>query len=416
MAAITVDEIRKDFPILDTKTKGGKRLVYLDSSATSQKPVHVINAVSDFYRTYNANIHRGMYDIAVKATEEYERSKGLVAEFIKAKSYRNIVYTRNTTESINTVSMSWGDANVKKDDTILITEMEHHANIVPWQLLAKRTGAKLEYAKVKDAKFIDMDDYKEKLGHSPKIVAFTHVSNVLGTINPAKEMVAQAHKAGAKVLVDGAQAVPHFGVDVADLDADFYAFSAHKMLGPSGIGVLYGKEELLEGMEPVLGGGDMIRSVTFEKSTWNELPWKFEAGTANIEGAIGLGAAIEYLNRISMDWVQGHGADITKYAVKRIGEVPGVRIYGPGIGDTDKRICAISFRLEGAHPHDVATILNSEGIAIRAGHHCAMPLVNIILEETAVSRISTYIYNKEEEIDRAVDAIGKVKKVLRLGS
>lgn len=410
---ITVDQIRKDFPILSTKTKEGKPLVYLDSSATSQKPIQVIDAISTYYKTYNANIHRGMYDIAIRATEEFERSKNLVARFINAKSYRNIIYTRNTTESINMAAISYGE-KIKKGDTILITEMEHHANIVPWQLLARRKGAKLEFVKVKGAKFIDLEDYEQKLRHKPKIVAFTHASNVLGTINPVKEMTALAHRAGATVLIDGAQAAPHFKIDVMDIDADFYAFSAHKMLGPSGVGVLYGKEEILDKMEPVLGGGDMIRSVTFKESVWNELPWKFEAGTANIEGAIGFGAAIEYLNRISMDWVRKHSIDITKYALRRLNDVKGVKIYGPDLKDAEKKVSTIAFNIEGAHPHDVATIFNAEGIAIRAGHHCAMPLVNTILEETAVSRMGFYIYNKAEEVDRAIDAIDTVKRVLRL--
>lgn len=410
---INTDEIRKDFPILNLK-KNGKRLVYLDSAATSQKPMQVINAVSDYYQTYNANIHRGMYDISVKATEEYTNSKELAADWINAGSYREIVYVRNATEAINIVALSWGNENIKEGDTILLTTMEHHSNIVPWQMLAERKKAHLEYVKLNESKFIDMDDYREKLKKNPKIVAFTHVSNVLGTVNPAKEMVELAHSNGAVVLVDGAQAAPHIGVDVKNIDCDFYAFSSHKMLGPAGIGVLYAKEDILENMPPVLGGGDMIRSVNFDKSEWNELPWKFEAGTSNIEGGIGFGAAIKYLKGVGIKNIETHENTITMYALKRLADVKGVSIFGPGMEEINKRIGVISFKIDGAHPHDIATIFNSEGIAIRAGHHCAMPLVRELLSENAVARISFYIYNTQEEVDTVIDAIAKVKEVLRL--
>ncbi len=410
---INTDEIRKDFPILNLK-KNGKRLVYLDSAATSQKPMQVINAVSDYYQTYNANIHRGMYDISVKATEEYTNSKELAADWINAGSYREIVYVRNATEAINIVALSWGNENIKEGDTILLTTMEHHSNIVPWQMLAERKKAHLEYVKLNESKFIDMDDYREKLKKNPKIVAFTHVSNVLGTVNPAKEMVELAHSNGAVVLVDGAQAAPHIGVDVKNIDCDFYAFSSHKMLGPAGIGVLYAKEDILENMPPVLGGGDMIRSVNFDKSEWNELPWKFEAGTSNIEGGIGFGAAIKYLKGVGIKNIEMHENAITMYALKRLADVKGMSIFGPGIEEINKRIGVISFKIDGAHPHDIATIFNSEGIAIRAGHHCAMPLVRELLSENAVARISFYIYNTQEEVDTVIDAIAKVKEVLRL--
>jgi cysteine desulfurase/selenocysteine lyase len=410
---INTDEIRKDFPILNLK-KNGKRLVYLDSAATSQKPMQVINAVSDYYQTYNANIHRGMYDISVKATEEYTNSKELAADWINAGSYREIVYVRNATEAINIVALSWGNENIKEGDTILLTTMEHHSNIVPWQMLAERKKAHLEYVKLNESKFIDMDDYREKLKKNPKIVAFTHVSNVLGTVNPAKEMVELAHSNGAVVLVDGAQAAPHIGVDVKNIDCDFYAFSSHKMLGPAGIGVLYAKEDILENMPPVLGGGDMIRSVNFDKSEWNELPWKFEAGTSNIEGGIGFGAAIKYLKGVGIKNIETHENAITMYALKRLADVKGMSIFGPGIEEINKRIGVISFKIDGAHPHDIATIFNSEGIAIRAGHHCAMPLVRELLSENAVARISFYIYNTQEEVDTVIDAIAKVKEVLRL--
>ncbi len=415
MPKIDVEKTRKDFPILST-TSNGKRLVYLDSAATSQKPGGVINAISEYYRTYNANIHRGLYDISVKATEAYTKSKEAVANFINADSYREIVYCKNTTDAINLVALSWAEGNVGRGDTILATEMEHHSNIVPWQLLAKRKGAKVEYIRMKSDFTIDMDDYREKLEANPKLVSFTHVSNVLGTVNDAKEITRLSRKAGARTLIDAAQSVPHMPVDVKDIDCDFMAFSGHKMLGPAGLGVLYGKEAMLEEMPPVYGGGDMIRSVSFKESTWNELPWKFEAGTSNTEGGIGLGAAIDYLNKVGMKNVRAHETELTRYALKRLEETRGVKIYGIGLKGMAafNRAGVVSFNIEGAHPHDVSTILNSEGIAIRAGHHCAMPLVNTVLREPAVARASFYLYNKPEEIDILVDSVAKVRSVLHL--
>lgn len=415
MSALDVDKIRADFPILSTKV-GSKQLVYLDSAATSQKPRQVINAVVDYYTNYNANIHRGMYDISIKSTDKYVRSKQLAAKLVKAESERNIIYCRNTTDAINIVALSWGERNIRQNDHILITDLEHHSNIVPWLMLAKKKKAVLDHAKLKDKAFVDIEDFKKKLEMKPKIVAFSHASNVLGTITDAKLMTKMAHDAGAVVLLDAAQSVPHMHVSVKEIDCDFMAFSSHKMLGPSGIGVLYGKEQILEDTTPAIVGSDMIRSVSFTSAEWNELPWKFESGTPNIEGAIGFGAAIEYLNKIGMDRIREHEKEITKYALRRLGEVDGVGIYGPREKDIDRRGGAISFNVKGAHPHDVATIFNSEGIAIRAGHHCAMPLVNEVLGETAVSRMSFYLYNKQEEVDKAIDAIGKVKKVLKLGT
>ena len=415
MAGLNVEQIRRDFPILSTTMKG-KPLVYLDSAATSQKPSSVIDTVSNYYKTYNANIHRGLYDISARATEEYTRSKELVAKFINADSYNEVVYVRNATEAINLVALSWAEHNIKKGDIILTTQMEHHSNIVPWQMLAKRKGAIVEYVKLKDGSTVDMDDYKAKLGRKPKLVAFTHVSNVLGTINDAKTMVKLAHDHGAKALVDAAQSVPHMRVDVRDLDCDFMAFSGHKMLGPAGTGVLYGKVDLLEQTEPVLGGGDMIRSVKFEGSTWNELPWKFEAGTSNIEGGIGLGAAVEYINKVGIDKIRQHEIAVTRYALNRLEELKDVQVYGIRFDNATERNRAgvVSFNINGAHPHDVAEIFNSEGIAIRAGHHCAMPLVNEVLGVPSVARMSFYLYTKEEEVDKAVDAVDKVRKVLRI--
>ncbi len=402
-----------DFPILNT-TRNGKRLVYLDSAATSQKPIQVIEKVSDYYKGYNANIHRGVYEISIKATEEYIRSKELAAKFINAESYRNIVYTRNTTESINLIALSWAGRKLRGGDGVLLTEMEHHSNIVPWQMLKERKNTVLDYIAL-DAKkqLLDMEDFEMKLEAKPKIVSVTAASNVLGTINDVEKICRMAHDAGALVVVDGAQSVPHMPVDVKRMDCDFMAFSSHKMLGPAGIGVLYGKEELLEEMEPLLGGGDMIRSVSFESCTYNELPWKFESGTSNIEGGIGFGAAIEYLDNVGMQNVNGHEKELASYALRKLKDA-GATVYGPSAEQIEHRIGVISFKVPGAHPHDVAQIFDSEGIAIRAGHHCAMPLVNQVLNEDSVSRMSFYIYNKKEDVDVAVDALAKVKKVLKL--
>ena len=409
---IDVEKVRKDFPILKTVTDG-KPLVYLDSAATSQKPRQVINAVSKHYRKSNANIHRGIYKLAEDATAQYIKSKELVAKFIGAESYRSIIYFRSTTEAINAVARAWGDVNVGAGDHILITEMEHHSNIVPWQMLAKRKGAILDYVKLSGARSLDMEDYKAKLANKPKIVAFTHVSNVLGTINDAKTMTKLAHEAGATVLVDAAQSVPHMPVDVKEIDADFFAFSGHKMLGPSGIGVLYGDADILDGMAPFHGGGDMIRSVDFQESTWNELPWKFEAGTQNIEGAVGLAAAVKYLKKLGMENVREHEKSLTSYALDKLAQA-GVTIYGPGKEDIERRGGVIAFSMKGAHAHDIAQVLDSEGVAIRSGHHCAMPLVTKVLNVPAVPRISFYIYNTQAEIDTAVAALSKVREVLKL--
>ncbi len=312
------------------------------------------------------------------------------------------------------MARTWAEENLRSGDRVLITEMEHHSNIVPWQMLAKRKGLKLDYARVKDGKFVDMDDYKKKLELRPRLVSFAHVSNVLGTINDAKEMTKLAHKAGAIVLLDAAQSVPHMRVDVKEIGCDFMAFSSHKMLGPSGVGVLYGRETLLDGMPPFLGGGDMIRTVGFQDSTWNELPWKFEAGTQNIEGAIGFGAAIEYLKKVGLEKVRRHEVELTQYALERLSDEKRVTVYGPGADDIRKRSGVIAFGIEGAPAHDVAAIFDSEGIAIRSGHHCAMPLVKNILHMQGVPRMSFYLYNTEEEVDRAISAIGKVRKILRL--
>ncbi len=411
---IDVENIKKDFPIFNIKMNG-KPLVYLDSAATSQKPKQVIDSIVKYYSEYNANIHRGIYEIAERATEEYTNSKEKLAKLINAKSIRNIVYVRNTTEAINLVALSWGNANIEKGDHILISDMEHHSNLVPWQLLAKRKGAILDYIKLdsNDEK-LDMESFKENLEKDPKIVAVTQASNVLGTINDVKYITKEAKKHGSVVLVDGAQSAPHMPVDVQSIGCDFFALSAHKMLGPTGIGALYGTEEILNSMDPLYGGGDMISTVTRHAHSWNSLPWKFEAGTSNIEGGIAFGAAIDYLNTIGMDKIRRHEEKLTKHALESLENVDNVEVYGPKKGDIEIKSGVVSFGIKGVHPHDVAQIFNNEGIAIRAGHHCAMPLVTEVLRQGAVSRMSFYLYNNEEDIDKAIAAIDTVKKIFKL--
>jgi cysteine desulfurase/selenocysteine lyase len=410
-----IEKIRADFPILKIKMNE-RTLVYLDSAATSQKPRQVIDAIVDYYKNYNANIHRGLYRISEKATEEYTESKAKVAKFINASGKEEIIYVKNTTEAINLAALSWGDANIRKGDHILISEMEHHSNMVPWMVLAKKKGAILDYIQLdKGNSKLDMKSFEKMLENRPKIVAVTHVSNVLGTINDVKEIIKKAHRKGAKVLIDGAQSVPHMKVDVKDMDADFFAFSAHKMLGPTGIGVLYAKTDILNSMEPLMTGGDMIKSVAYDSYTWNDLPWKFEAGTANIADGIAFGAAIDYLNGIGMNKIREHEKRLSKYTLEKLEKIKGVKIYGPGLDDLDNRGGVVAFAIGSIHPHDVAQIFDSEGIAIRAGHHCAMPLVTQKLNQAALSRMSFYLYNKESEIDAAIAAIGKVKKIFKIG-
>ena len=409
-----VDSIRKDFPILNT-LMNKKHLAYLDSAATSQKPIQVIDAISNFYKTYNANIHRGIYQISERATEEYTKSKQMFADLINANSWREIVYVRNATEALNLAAISWGGANVKRGDHILISEMEHHSNLVPWLVLSRQKGAKLDYIKVdpKDGT-LDMNSFLEQIEKQPKIVAVTQASNVLGTINDVKRISAIAHKAGAKILLDGAQSVPHMKVDVKEIGCDFLAFSGHKRLGPTGIGVLYAKDDILAEMEPLFTGGDMIRSVEFHDSTWNDLPWKFEAGTPNIEGAIAMNSAIEYINKIGINNIHAHEKKLVKYALGKMNDIRGVKTFGGSADDLSMRGGVISFAIKGIHPHDVSQIFDSQGIAIRAGHHCAMPLVTSVMREPALSRMSFYLYNTEEEIDRAIDAIGLAQKIFRV--
>lgn len=404
---LNVNEIRKDFPILDRETANGKRVIYLDSTATSQKPLQVIEAMNDYYRRSNANIHRGVHTLAEEATSLYEGARERIAKFINAASSREIIYTRNTTESINLVAYSWARANLKSGDLVILTEMEHHSNLVPWHMLQAERGIELEFIPVTDDGLLDLEAFKTLLNRTPKLVSFTHMSNVLGTINPAGEIIKLAHAAGAIVLVDGAQSVPHLAVDVQDLDADFYAFSAHKMCGPTGIGILYGKSALLDAMPPFLGGGDMIKEVKLRSFRPNSLPHKFEAGTPAIAEAIGLGAAVDYLTQVGMKDIAAHEHEITEYALERLEEIPGVKLFGPS---ADKKGGVAAFTLEGVHPHDVAQILDQDGIAVRAGHHCAQPL-HEKFGIPATSRASFYLYSTKDEVDMLVKGLYKVKEM-----
>jgi cysteine desulfurase/selenocysteine lyase len=402
-----VERIRQDFPILNQEVHSGKKLVYLDSAATSQKPIAVINAMDDFYHRYNANIHRGIHVLAEASTDLYEKAREKVANFINATSPEEIIYTRNTTESINLVAYSWGRKNLESGDVVILTEMEHHSNLVPWHLLASEKGIRLEFIPVTDQGLLDLDEFLRLLDLSPKLVSFMHMSNVLGTINPAKKIIEMAHRAGALVLVDGAQSVPHFPVDVRDLDADFYAFSSHKMCGPTGIGILYGKEKLLAEMPPFLGGGDMIKRVKLRSFVPNALPHKFEAGTPAIAEAVGLGVAVDYLSEIGMEAVASYEHELTAYALERMEEVPFVWVFGP---DADKKGGVASFTFDGVHPHDVAQIVDTEGVAVRAGHHCAMPL-HEKFDITATARASFYLYTTKDDIDRLIESLYKVRKI-----
>lgn len=404
---MNVDQIRKDFPILERETANGKRVVYLDSTATSQKPIHVIEAMNDYYRRSNANIHRGVHTLAEEATALYENARERIARFVNAASSREIIYTRNTTESINLVAYSWARANLKSGDLVILTEMEHHSNLVPWHMLQMERGIELEFIPVTEDGLLDLDAYKSLLDRNPKLVSFTHMSNVLGTVNPAAEIIRLAHAAGALTLVDGAQSVPHLSVDVQALDADFYAFSAHKMCGPTGIGVLYGKSALLEAMPPFLGGGDMIKEVKLRSFRPNTLPHKFEAGTPAIAEAVGFGAAVDYLTKVGMNDIAAHEHEITEYALERLEEVPGVKVFGPS---ADKKGGVAAFTLAGVHPHDVAQILDQDGIAVRAGHHCAQPL-HEKFGIPATSRASFYLYSTKEEVDLLVKGLYKVKEI-----
>lgn len=404
---LALDQIRADFPILERQVHPGVPLVYLDSTATSQKPRAVIEAMDHYYRISNANIHRGIHVLAEEATAGYEAARQKVASFINAASAKEIIFTRNATESINLVAYSWGRANLRPGDLVILTEMEHHSNLVPWQMLAAEKGLRLEFIPVAEDGLLDLEAYRGLLQQGPRLVSFTHMSNVLGTITPAQEIIRLAHQAGALTLVDGAQSVPHFVVDVQALDADFLAFSAHKMCGPTGIGVLYGKKALLEAMPPFLGGGDMIKRVHLRSFAPNDLPHKFEAGTPAIAEGIGFGAAVDYLQGVGMDLIAAHEQELVSYALERLEEVPGVRVLGPGAA---QRGGVVSFTLDGVHPHDISQILDQQGVAIRAGHHCAMPL-HEKYGLAATARASFYLYNRLDEIDRLVEGLYTVKKV-----
>jgi cysteine desulfurase/selenocysteine lyase len=405
--SLDIDRVRADFPILKREIRPGVPLVYLDSTATSQKPASVIRAMDEFYQRSNANIHRGIHTLAEESTAAYEAARSRIADFIGVPSARQIIFTRNTTEAINLVAFSWGRSNLRPGDVIVLTEMEHHSNLVPWQMLAAELDLQLEFIPVTPDGLLELDAYRQLLVLQPKLVSFAHMSNVLGTINPAKEIIKMAHDVGALTLIDGAQSVPHFPVDVKDLDVDFLAFSAHKMCGPSGIGVLFGKKVLLEAMPPFLGGGDMIKRVHLRSFQPNELPHKFEAGTPAIAEAVGFGVAVDYLSNVGMKAIAEHEHQIIEYALDRLEEVPGVRVFGPS---AERKGGVASFTLDGVHPHDISQILDIDGIAIRAGHHCAMPLhekFNI----PATARASFYLYNKMDEVDRLIESLYKVKMV-----
>jgi cysteine desulfurase/selenocysteine lyase len=400
--------IREDFPILATESHG-RPLVFLDSASTSQKPKAVIDAVDAYYREFTANVHRGIYEIGEKATATYEAARESVARFINAPDHHEVIFTRNATEAINLVAYSWGRRNIGRGDAIVLTEMEHHANLVPWQLLAQEKDGDLEFIPITDDGVLRQDVFEVLLRLKPKLVAFTHVSNTLGTINPVVEMTRMAHDAGALVLIDGAQAVPHVPVDVQAIGADFYAFSGHKMLGPTGSGALWARRELLEAMPPFMAGGDMIREVHLRRSEWNDIPWKFEAGTPDIAAGIGLGAAAEYLMALGMERVRDHEAELLGYALPRVaGAVPGIELYGPM--DISIRSGVIPFNLPDVHPHDVAQILDRSGVAVRAGHHCTMPL-HERLDLPATARASFNVYTTTADIDRLVEGLGEVQRI-----
>ncbi|MFC4710826.1 cysteine desulfurase [Enterococcus eurekensis] len=406
------EKLRQDFPILD-QIVNDEPLVYLDNAATTQKPKAVTQAIIDYYNQNNANVHRGVHTLAERATTQYENARETTRRFINAKETTEVLFTRGATTSLNWVAQSFGDLKVKEGDEIVISYMEHHANIVPWQQLAKAKKATLKYIELTKDGELDLADAKEKITDKTAIVSLAHVSNVLGVVNPIKELTVYAHQKGAVMVVDGAQAVPHMKVDVQDLDCDFYVFSGHKMCGPTGIGVLYGKREWLEQMEPVEFGGEMINFVHLQDSTWSELPWKFEAGTPNMAGAIGLAAAIDYLEAIGLEEIHQYEAEIVRYVLPKLAAIEGLTIYGPT--DPEKRTAVIAFNIDGVHPHDVATAMDMQGIAVRAGHHCAQPLLKY-LDVSATARASFYFYNTKAEADSLVEAIYATKEFFNHGT
>lgn len=407
LTALNVPRIREDFPILKRQVNG-KPLVYFDNAATSQKPTAVIDAIDKYYREYNANIHRGIHKLAEEATLAYETARENIGKFINANRTEEIIFTRNATEAINLVAYTWGRANIRKDDKIVLTIMEHHSNIVPWQLLAEEKGAKIEFIKINEEGLLRQDEIHELIDEKTKLVGVTQASNVLGTINPVKDMARAAHRFGALVMVDAAQSVPHMHVDVKDLDCDFMAFSGHKMLGPTGIGVLYGKKKQLESMPPFLGGGEMIKEVHTTGSAWKDLPYRYEAGTPNVSGAIGLGAAVDYLRKLGMENVHDYEKEIASYALHRMAELEGLVVFGPK--SVERRVGVVAFNLGDIHAHDLASIMDEEGVAIRSGHHCAQPLMEF-LNVPATSRVSFYVYNTKEEVDVFVNVLEKARKL-----
>ncbi|MBO0422189.1 cysteine desulfurase [Enterococcus plantarum] len=409
---INADKIRQQFPILFQEVND-EPLVYLDNAATTQKPKAVLDNLTYYYEHDNANVHRGVHTLAERATKEYEEAREKVRAFINAKETAETLFTRGTTTSLNWVAKSYGDLAVEVGDEIVISYMEHHANIIPWQQLAERKGATLKYIKITADGFLDMESAKQQITDKTKIVSIAHVSNVLGVINPVAELAKLAHSHGAVLVVDGAQAVPHMPVDVQAIDADFYAFSGHKMCGPTGIGVLYGKRELLDQMEPVEFGGEMIDFVNLYDSTWKELPWKFEAGTPNIAGAIALGAAIDFLTEIGLEEIHQHEAELVAYVLPKLLAIEGLTVYGPQ--DPAHHTGVLAFNLDGLHPHDTATALDMEGVAVRAGHHCAQPLLKY-LDIPATARASFYLYNTKEDADRLIEAILATKEFFQHGS
>lgn len=404
---LDVEKIREDFPILERKVHNEVPLIYLDSAATSQKPVAVLRTMQDYYERHNANIHRGVHTLAVEATGLYENARKKVAQFIGAERGQQIIFTRNATEAINLVAHSWARQVMSSGETVLLTEMEHHSNIVPWQILARENGVILDYLSLTDSGELDVEEYRSKIRKGPKLVALTEMSNVLGTINPVREIIQMAHQNGVRVLIDGAQSAAHLPVNVMEMDADFFVFSAHKMCGPTGIGALYGKMDALREMTPFLGGGDMIRKVDWQSFEPNEIPHSFEAGTPAIAEAIGFGAAIDYLKAVGMPAIQLHDRELAGYAMSRLAEIPGLRILGP---QKEKRGGLVAFSMEGIHPHDIAQILDSRGIAVRAGHHCAMPL-HTKLGLAATTRASFYLYNRPEEVDALIEGLQFVRKL-----
>ncbi len=410
MTVFDVEKVRSDFPVLQQEVRPGVPLIYLDSAASSQKPVQVIEAMNDYYRHYHSNVHRGIHALSEKATNAYEGAREKIARFINAPASHEVIYVRNATEGMNLVALCWGRHTLQAGDEILLTEMEHHANLVPWQMVAGETGATIRYVPFNEDGTLDLSGLSSLLTEKTRVFSFTAMSNVFGTITPVKELVEAAHQVGAIAVVDAAQSVPHMPVDVQELGCDFLVFSGHKMCGPTGIGVLYGKEALLEEMPPFMGGGDMIRRVTLEGSTWNDLPWKFEAGTPSIAEAIGLGAAVDYLSELGMENVHRHEQDITGYALEALSEIRGLRLLGPPAAQKGG---VAAFAVEGVHPHDIAQLLDEDGIAIRAGHHCAMPL-HQKLGLSASARASFYIHTQRGEVDLLVESLERVKKVFRL--